>query len=115
MFNKKYTALLLSTLLCVGGASYGVDGASYDSEEKDDDMEEVQSAQQVKSWSQFRDEFEAAYRSGNVAKLEELKSGQPNFVNINDLGKGFYEYGAGMDQWATLIEDARKNAANPSY
>lgn len=65
-------------------------------------------------WSDLVTTFTAAFNSGDVERLEQLRASQyeHGFANIDDLGEKFFKYGAGMDNWEQLISDAKKNASN---
>ena len=65
-------------------------------------------------WSLFTNEFIKAYNIGDVDELEKLKEqkSKEGFSNINDLGGIFLKYGAGMDRWNELIQDASTNFLN---
>lgn len=67
---------------------------------------------QEEPWSSLVSKFTDAFNRGDVATLESLKQSwrSRGFYNINDLGGMFMKYGAGMDQWPQLIEDAKMNA-----
>ena len=64
------------------------------------------------SWQDFSEAFKTAFERGDVAELERLRrNDQSGFSNLNDLGGKFAQYGAGLNKWDQMIDDARKNVA----
>ncbi len=70
-------------------------------------------SERLGSWDNFRKQFENAFEIGDINRLEALKemaiSENLGFGNLNDLGGRFFRYGATLEQWPRLIEDAKKN------
>ena len=62
------------------------------------------------NWDKFTSRFHTAFNDGDVATLEELKKLNIfGFCNLNDLGRVFIKYDAGLYKWTEMIEDAKKN------
>jgi hypothetical protein len=64
-----------------------------------------------RTWEVFSQQFLYAFNNGHVHIMENLKSTQNGFRNINDLSGDFMKYGSGMEKWNDLISDSMKNVS----